>query len=78
MERAVGNDVRIRPLLERLTAPVVAINPASRSTDTEALGRHGVQVVPMPGVGHFLMLEDPGIFNRLLGETIAGFTGARS
>jgi pimeloyl-ACP methyl ester carboxylesterase len=78
MEHAVGNDARIRPLLERLTAPVVAINPASRSTDAAALGRHGVQVVRMGGVGHFLMLEDPATFNRLLGETIAGFIGARS
>ena len=50
----------------------------SRSTDAEALGRHGVQVVPMGGVGHFLMLEDPATFNRLLGETIAGFIGGRS
>lgn len=78
LAHAVGNDARIQPLLERLTAPVVAINPAYRSTDAEALGRHGVQVVRMPGVGHFLMLEDPGTFNRLLGETIAGFTGAGS
>jgi hypothetical protein len=30
----------------------------------------------MPGVGHFLMLEDPGGFNRLLAEVVAGFTGA--
>jgi pimeloyl-ACP methyl ester carboxylesterase len=78
MEHAIGNDARIRPLLERLTVPVVAINPASRSTDAEGLGRYGVKVVAMGGVGHFLMLEDPGVFNRLLGETIAGFTGSRS
>ena len=78
MVHAVGNDARILPLLERLTVPLVAINPSPRSTDPEALGRYGVTVVAMPGVGHFLMLEDPGAFNRLLGETIAGFTGAGS
>ena len=78
MEHAIGNDDRIRPLLERLTVPVVAINPASRSTDAEALGRYGVEVVAMPGVGHFLMLEDPGGFNRLLGEVVARFTGSGS
>ena len=27
----------------------------------------------MPGVGHFLMMEDPETFNRLLGETIEDF-----
>jgi pimeloyl-ACP methyl ester carboxylesterase len=27
----------------------------------------------MPGVGHFLMLEDPDTFNRLLGEAIEDF-----
>jgi pimeloyl-ACP methyl ester carboxylesterase len=78
IEHAVGNDAHIRPRLERLTVPVVAINPASRSTDPEPLARHGVQVVAMPGVGHFLMLEEPGTFNRLLGEVVAGFTGAGS
>jgi pimeloyl-ACP methyl ester carboxylesterase len=78
MEHAVGNDARIRPLLERLTVPVVAINRVSRSADAEALGRYGVKLVTMAGVGHFLMLEDPATFNRLLGEVVAGFTGARS
>ena len=28
--------------------------------------RYGVEVVIMPGVGHFLMMEDPERFNRLL------------
>ena len=28
----------------------------------------------MPGVGHFLMLEDPEAFNRLLGQTVEDFT----
>jgi pimeloyl-ACP methyl ester carboxylesterase len=78
MEHAIGNDSRIPALLERLPVPLVAINPASRSTDAEALGRYGVKVVAMPGVGHFLMLEDPATFNRLLGEVVAGFTGAGS
>jgi pimeloyl-ACP methyl ester carboxylesterase len=30
----------------------------------------------MPGVGHFLMLEDPGTFNRLLGEVVDEFERA--
>jgi len=31
---------------------------------------HGVEVVIMPGVGHFLMMEDPERFNVLLKGTI--------
>jgi pimeloyl-ACP methyl ester carboxylesterase len=30
-----------------------------------------VKAILMPGVGHFLMLEDPATFNRLLAGTIA-------
>ena len=61
--------------LRELTAPVVAINPDARPTDTEALRRHGVKTVLMSGVGHFLMMEDPDRFNRLLGEVVEEFRG---
>ena len=66
----VSNDDAILAALRELQAPVVAINPDYRPTDIGALRRHGVELVLMPGVGHFLMLEDPDTFNRLLGETI--------
>jgi pimeloyl-ACP methyl ester carboxylesterase len=60
--------------LRRVKAPLVAINPDYRPSDVEALRRHGVRdVVVMPGVAHFLMMEDPGAFNRVLAETVAGF-----
>ena len=32
-----------------------------------SLARHGVKAVVMPGVGHFLMLEDPKRFDRVAG-----------
>ena len=70
LEQAVGNEPAVLAALPKLTAPVVAINPGYRPTDTEALRRHGVRAVVMPGVGHFLMLEDPGTFNRLLGAVV--------
>lgn len=73
MEQAVSNDDAILAALPKLTAPLVAINPDYRPTDVEALRQHGVGSVLMPGVGHFLMLEDPDTFNRLLGETIDDF-----
>lgn len=73
MEHAVGNERAVLAGLRKLTPPVVAINPDYRPTDTEALWHHGVRTVVMPGAGHFLMLEDPTTFSRLLGETIDEF-----
>lgn len=70
---AVSNERAILAGLRELTAPVVAINADYRPTDIEALRRHGVKTVLMPGVGHFLMMEDPDTFNRLLSETIEEF-----
>jgi pimeloyl-ACP methyl ester carboxylesterase len=56
-------------VLRELTLPLVAINPDHKSTDMESMGRHGIEVVLMSGAGHFLMMEDPQRFNRLL-ETV--------
>lgn len=73
LEHAVSNDSLILAGLRELTAPIVAINPDDQPTDIEALRRHGVKTVLMSGVGHFLMMEDPDTFNRLLGETVEEF-----
>ncbi len=73
MEQAVSNDDAILAALPELKAPIVAINPGYRPTDIEALQRHGVRTILLPGVGHFLMMEDPDTFNRLLGDTIEDF-----
>jgi pimeloyl-ACP methyl ester carboxylesterase len=73
LERAISNDGPIVAGLRELTASVVAINPGYRPTDIEDLRRHGVEAIVMPGVGHFLMLEDPDGFNRLLREVIEAF-----
>ena len=70
LRHAVSNDGPVMAALDELAAPVLAINPDHRPTDVEGLRRHGVEAVVMPGVSHFLMLEDPDAFNRLLGETI--------
>jgi hypothetical protein len=34
-----------------------------------------VKTILMSGVGPFLMIEDPGTFNRLLSETIEDLSG---
>jgi len=70
---AVGNEPGILAGLRELTAPVVAINPDAWPTDTQALRRHGVRAVQVSGLGHFLMMEDPDRFNRVLGEVIEAF-----
>ena len=62
---------RVPGLLEELRLPAVAINPESPPTDSASLRRHGVEAVIMPGVGHFLMMEQPEAFNPLLREAIA-------
>jgi pimeloyl-ACP methyl ester carboxylesterase len=73
LPRAVGNEPALVAALPKLTAPVVAINAGWRPSDDAALARHGVRAVVLPGVGHFLMLEDPDGFNRLLAEVVDGF-----
>ncbi|MEX0668101.1 MAG: alpha/beta hydrolase [Acidimicrobiia bacterium] len=73
IEHTFNNDRAIPARLKQLTAPVVAINSDYVPTDIESLARHGVRSVLMPGVGHFLMMEDPDTFNHHLDETIRGF-----
>jgi pimeloyl-ACP methyl ester carboxylesterase len=73
LEHAVGNEPAVLDGLGKLTCPVVAINAGHRPTDAAALRRHGIRAVVLPGAGHFLMLEDPDGFNRLLGEVVDGF-----
>ena len=67
---AFAYDARLAGRLDELKLPVVAINAALFPTDTASMGRHGVQVITMPEVGHFLQMEDPERFNGLLREAI--------
>lgn len=56
--------------------PVRLINADKWPTDLEAIRRHNAAVglAVMPGVGHFLMMEDPDEFNRLLARAISELT----
>jgi len=56
--------------LNELKLPVIAINPDNSPTDVASMNRHGVEVVVMPGVGHFVMMEDPPRLNALLSAAI--------
>jgi len=59
--------------VQELALPIVAINPADPPTDTESLGRYGVDVVLVSDVGHFMMLEDPERFNAVLRDVLTEF-----
>jgi pimeloyl-ACP methyl ester carboxylesterase len=73
MASAINFDREIPGALKELKLPVVAINPDTPPTDIASMERHGVEVVVMSGVGHFLMMEDPERFNPLLRTVIDKF-----
>jgi pimeloyl-ACP methyl ester carboxylesterase len=75
-EEGWGGDRRLQEGLQEVTAPKLAIN--SRPTQMEAAQRHGIEVVQLSGVGHFVMLEDPQTFNRLVDEAVQQFIQARA
>jgi pimeloyl-ACP methyl ester carboxylesterase len=79
LQHAFTNKAAAITGLREADLPVVAINPALPPTDVESLARHGVATTQLPDVGHFVMMEDPVGFNRILGEVIERFaTGSRS
>jgi pimeloyl-ACP methyl ester carboxylesterase len=73
LEAAIAYDREVTVALQELNLPAVAINPDNLPTDIESMERYGVDVVLMPGVGHFLMMEDPEGFHPLLREVIEEF-----
>lgn len=62
------HDRQLQAGLLEAQVPKFAIN--ARRTNLEAAERHGIRVLPMTGVGHFVMLEDAQTFNRLLDEAV--------
>ena len=74
MESALSYSREMPHALQELKLPAIAINPDNAPTDIESMSRYNVEVVLMPGVGHFLMMEDPERFNQLLKAAILKFT----
>lgn len=70
LESALNYSRKIPQVLQELKLPVIAINSDNAPTDTASMQRYGVKVILMPGVGHFLMMEDPERFNRILRTAI--------
>jgi len=70
LESALSYSREMPHTLEELRLPVVAINPDNGPTDVASMQRYGVEVIMMPGVDHFLFMEDPARFNGLLATAI--------
>jgi len=73
MRHAITNERAAIAGLRDAAVPAVAINPADGRIDAGSLARHGVDAIALPGVGHFLMLEDPVGFNRVLDGVVERF-----
>lgn len=67
-----AND-RQRPLMEQVKVPFVCINARSDPAKVDAGKKHCPQfnVIVLPDSGHFLMMEHPTEFNRVLEEQLA-------
>ena len=67
-----------RPALRQIKVPIRALNADKFPTHLDAARAEAPQfdAVIMTGVGHYLMLEDPQRFDRLLAEIIANVTRA--
>lgn len=70
LESAFNYSREITHALEELKLPVITINSDNGPTDVRSMEQYGVQVMIMSGVGHFLMMEDPESFNRMLRTAI--------
>ena len=73
IEEFLGYDYR--SVLAEVRLPIRTINCDKYPTDVEgnqAIGE-SFEIRLMPGTGHFLHMEDPVTFNRLLSETLSEF-----
>lgn len=70
LESSFKNDRVVPSVLAKLDLPVVSLNPQRSNPDVASLERYGVEVVLVPDVGHFMMMEDPGAFNTVLMDVL--------
>ena len=77
LEHTIQNDHAAA--LAALEVPMRLINADIWPTNLEAARRHkpDIQLAVMPGTGHFLMIEAPGKFNRLLADAVVELTVTR-
>jgi pimeloyl-ACP methyl ester carboxylesterase len=68
---------KVPALLAELALPVVAVNAPHPLANAESMRRRGVEVIEMPGGGHFPMLEQPQAFIDCLQQAIETITVPR-
>ena len=71
LEAAFSYSREMPHTLEALHLRTIAINPDNAPTDSASMGKYGVEVMILPGVGHFVMMEDPARCNELMQQAIS-------
>ena len=66
---------KVPDILRSLNIPVTAINPEDPPSDLKSMHEHGVDVMYISGVGHFMMMEQPERFNECLVKVVSSFAG---
>jgi len=67
LESVMSNGRNLRAGLDEIRVPVLLINSNHwQTTNLEAARRRGIEVKVLPGVGHFVMLDDSDTLNQLL------------
>lgn len=72
LENSFSHESAAESALLELKLPTRAINADNAPTDHESLAKYGVKAFVLPGVGHFIQLEDPARFNRALDSVVKG------
>ena len=75
LKSRITNDRKITAALDALDLPLIAINPDNPPTDSLSLKKYGIKTIIMHDVGHFLMLEMPDEFNKVLSNAIEEIAG---
>lgn len=63
-----SSDVAMSSGLREITVPKLLVN--SQNTDTLIAEKHGITVIQLPDVGHFIMIEASDEFNRILEDFV--------
>lgn len=72
------NEPTLLETLSEIAAPVSAINPDFKPNDESSFSSHGVQLRVMANVGHFVMMEDPDMFNDELADILKQLDATRT
>jgi pimeloyl-ACP methyl ester carboxylesterase len=70
LQSSLDHNREMPRLLQELKLPVFAINADTPPTDMNSMKLYDVQVLTMSGVGHFLMMENPEGFNKILNRAL--------